>query len=232
MEQAIILENVSYSYSQEKPALMGINLQVPSHSSCAIIGPSGCGKTTLLYALAGFIKPQAGHISIFGETLDAFPKEAGIILQDYALFPWKTVFDNVFLGLKLQGKTRKGAEEHVAHLLQKLGIYELRSKYPHELSGGEKQRTAIARSLILDPKILLLDEATSALDEMTKEELQNLLLEIQIERRTTIVQVTHSIPEAVFLGQKIVIMQQGKIQKILENPIFGDLYLRNQPEFF
>ncbi len=228
---AIQVKNVTCKY-QETVALDDVSLDVPEKSTCAIIGPSGCGKTTLLHAMAGFITPVDGEIHFFGEQKNRFPDETGIILQDYALFPWKTVFENIALGLKIKKQSKTDIYDRTQTLLAELDLEALQNKYPRELSGGQKQRTAIGRSLALNPKILLLDEATSALDAMTKESLQNRLLEIQQKRATTMVQVTHSIEEAVFLGRKIIIMQAGKIKQEITNPFFGQSELRMRKEFY
>ncbi|WP_088825371.1 ABC transporter ATP-binding protein [Listeria goaensis] len=228
---AIQVKNVTCKY-QETIALNKISLEVPEKSTCAIIGPSGCGKTTLLHAMAGFVAPTEGEIRFFGEQKIGFPDETGIILQDYALFPWKTVFENIALGLKIKKQSKAEINDRTQTLLAELGLEACQNKYPQELSGGQKQRTAIGRSLALNPKILLLDEATSALDAMTKESLQNRLLEIQQKRATTMVQVTHSIEEAVFLGQKIIVMGTGNIKQEIANPFFGQSELRMRKEFY
>ena len=227
----IEIKNIDVCYETEK-ALDNISLTIDKNSTCAIIGSSGCGKTTLLYTLAGILKPSSGSISINGEELKGIRKSTGLILQDYGLFPWKNVWDNITFPLKSRGLKKKEINEKVKVILKDLGIEEYEKKFPGELSGGQKQRVAIGRTLALDSDLLLMDEASSALDAMTKEHIQNMILSIYKEKLTTLILVTHSIEEAVFLGQKIVIMGKGKIKSIIENPYFGAEDLRNNIEFY
>lgn len=227
----IEINNLHVSYGSEK-AVEDISLQVECNTTCAIIGPSGCGKTTLLYAMAGLISPDAGEISINGERLSGIRKSTGIILQDYGLFPWKSVWNNVALGLQVRGEDKKKTEEIVGEILEVLGISSLAGKFPTELSGGQKQRVAIGRTLALKPDLLLMDEPSSALDAITKEHIQNLILKLYKSNPVTMVIVTHSIEEAVFLGQKIIVMGKGKIKHVLENPYFGDEELRSRMEYY
>lgn len=227
----IAISNLQVSYGSEK-AVDNISLQVERNSTCAIIGPSGCGKTTLLYAMAGLIAPNGGNICINGEALSGIRKSTGIILQDYGLFPWKSVWNNVALGLQARGEAQEKIREEVGSILEVLGISSLRSKYPAELSGGQKQRVAIGRTLALKPDLLLMDEPSSALDAITKEHIQNLILKLYKSDPVTMVIVTHSIEEAVFLGQKIIVMGKAKIKHVLENPYFGDEELRSRMEYY
>jgi NitT/TauT family transport system ATP-binding protein len=227
----IEINNLHVSYGSEK-AVEDISLQVERNTTCAIIGPSGCGKTTLLYAMAGLISPNAGEISINGEKLSGIRKSTGIILQDYGLFPWKSVWNNVALGLQVRGEDKAKTEETVGAILEVLGISSLGSKFPTELSGGQKQRVAIGRTLALKPDLLLMDEPSSALDAITKEHIQNLIVKLYKSNPVTMVIVTHSIEEAVFLGQKIIVMGKGKIKHVLENPYFGDEELRSRMEYY
>lgn len=227
----IEINNLHVSYGNEK-AVEGISFQAERNTTCAIIGPSGCGKTTLLYAMAGLIAPDAGSICINGERLSGIRRSTGIILQDYGLFPWKTVWNNVALGLKVRGESKEKIKETVGGILEVLGISSLGNKFPAELSGGEKQRVAIGRTLALKPDLLLMDEPSSALDAITKEHIQNLILKLYKSNPITMVIVTHSIEEAVFLGQKIIVMSKAKIKHVLENPYFGDEELRSRLEYY
>jgi NitT/TauT family transport system ATP-binding protein len=213
-------------------AVDNLSLQLDRNTTCAIIGPSGCGKTTLLYALAGLLKPYSGSILINGEEIKAVRRSTGVILQDYGLLPWKTVLENVSFTLKERKLSKEEVNSRTSYILKDLGIYEYKDKYPAELSGGQKQRVAIARTLALEPDLLLMDEASSALDAMTKEHIQNIILEIYKKRPTTLVLVTHNIEEAVYLGQKIVVMDNGKIKHIMDNPYFGVENLRDKLEFY
>lgn len=227
----IEIRGIKVSYGDET-ALDDLSITVEKNTTCAVIGSSGCGKTTLLYSLAGIIKPASGTILINGELLNGIRKSTSLILQDYGLLPWKSVHDNIAFPLKSRGLKRNEVDTRVDMIMKKLGIEEHSKKYPGELSGGQKQRVAIGRALVLEPDLLLMDEASSALDTITREYIQSLILGIYKEKRFTLVMVTHNIEEAVFLGQKIVIMEKGKIKHILVNPYFGMDDLRNNLEFY
>lgn len=227
----IQVRDLNYSYGSDM-ALSNINLDIEENTTCAIIGPSGCGKTTLLYLLAGLIDHTEGEIYIKNEKVKGSRRETGVILQDYGLLPWKTVWSNIALGLKVRGVAKDQINNEVNGILRELDIQDLKNKYPAQLSGGQKQRVTIARTLVIKPDLLLLDEFTSALDAMTKENIQNLILNIYKKKPLTIVFVTHSIEEAVFLGQKIVIMEKAKIKKIIDNPYFGDIEIRSRVDYY
>jgi NitT/TauT family transport system ATP-binding protein len=227
----IQVSGLGVSYGSEI-ALKGVDLNIPANTTCAVIGPSGCGKTTLLYTLAGLLPPCEGQVLINGEALRGIRRETGVILQHGGLLPWKTVFRNVALGLKVRGYDKDVIDRKVSSVLTGLGIYEHRNKYPAQLSGGQKQRAAIARTLVLEPDLLLIDEASSSLDAITREHLQDLILRLYIKRQMTMVLVTHSIEEAVFLGQKIVVMERACIKQTIDNPFFGDENLRSKEEYY
>lgn len=227
----IDIRNLSFLYGSDE-ALNDITLNIQKNTTCAVIGPSGCGKTTLLYLLAGLLSIREGDILINGEKIKGSRKETGVILQDYGLLPWKTAGDNVALGLTVRGMNKEKIDNEVDQILKELDILELKNKYPTQLSGGQKQRVTIARTLVTKPDLLLMDEATSALDAMTKEHIQNLLLKIYKKKPVTILFITHSIEEAVFLGQKIVIMEKSKIKKIIDNPYFGDAEIRSKIDYY
>lgn len=218
--------DVDYIYQNPSgavTALEGINFSVAEGQTCALIGPSGCGKTTLLYLLAGLLTPLRGEIWVGGERVVRPRRQTAVILQDYGLLPWKTVWENATLGLALRRYSRRRQEEKLGPLLAALGLNGLEKRYPSQLSGGQKQRVAIARALSLDPDVLLMDEPFSALDALTREGLQQTLIEIQNQRRLTTVLVTHNIEEAVFLGQKIIIFTEapGRVKAVLDNPGAG-----------
>ncbi|MBF7096767.1 ABC transporter ATP-binding protein [Alkalibacter mobilis] len=227
----INVRNIDVKYGSET-ALAGLSLNVERNSTCAIIGPSGCGKTTLLYALAGILKTSSGRIEINGSELSHIRPNTGLILQNYGLLPWKTVWNNLAFPLKTRSVSKTEIRERVGSTLDILGIGEFSKKYPDELSGGQKQRVAIARSLVLKPDLLLMDEASSALDAITKEQIQDLILDIYKKNKMTLVFVTHNIEEAVFLGQKIVVMNSGEISKTIHNPCFELENLRTRIEFY
>ncbi|MBE3574663.1 MAG: ABC transporter ATP-binding protein [Firmicutes bacterium] len=226
-EHAVIqVTGVSYAYTNngaQVPALEDLHLTIPAGQTCVLIGPSGCGKTTLLYLLAGLLEPTRGEIRIHGARVTRPRRETAIILQDYGLLPWKTVWKNASLGLALRRYPRQRQREILAPLLAALGLAGLEKRYPAQLSGGQKQRVAIARALALEPDTLLMDEPFSALDALTREGLQQTLVDIRGQRSLTTVLVTHNIEEAVFLGQQIVVLTPapGRLKAVLENPEAG-----------
>jgi len=225
--------DISKVYPNGVKALDNITFSVEKGESCSIIGPSGCGKTTLLFIFSGILKPTTGKVLIEGNEVESPSKDVALILQDFGLFPWKTVYENVCLGLKIRKVGKKEQKKIVERLLKNLGLYEFKNSYPKELSGGMQQRVAISRALALNPKIMLMDEPFSSLDALTREKLQNFLLELQNKDITTIL-VTHNIEEAVFLGRKIVILspRPGKIVKVIDNQGMGEIEYRNKKEFF
>ncbi len=208
--------------------LNDISFRVQANSSCAIIGPSGCGKTSLLFLLAGLRTPDSGTVTIRGNP------ETGTILQNYGLFPWKTVCQNISLGLLLKKVRKDLAEQRTAELIAEMGLSGFAQHYPVQLSGGMQQRVALARALAVEPEILLMDEPLSSLDALTRERLQNLILGIQQSKKITIVLVTHSIEEAVFLGHTIIVLSRspGRILQVVDNPEAGSREHRRQTIFF
>lgn len=223
----IHLQSVSVTYSTVAgmhEALAGVDLDVGRGESCVIIGPTGCGKTSLLYLLAGLNRPASGRVLINGAPLTAIRRDTSLILQQHGLFPWKNAFANASLGLFIRKAEHVETRERIRNLMEKLGIWDVRLSYPAQLSGGQRQRVAIARSLATDPDLLLMDEPFSALDAMTRESLQDLLLELWKERGFTFVLITHSIEEAVFLGGRITVLSQrpGKVARIIENTCMGE----------
>ncbi len=225
------VDSVNFSYQKEK-VVKNISFRIDSGESCSIIGPSGCGKTTLLYLLAGLMPVKEGTIKINDNKLVGIRPKSGVILQNYGLFPWKNVYHNIELGLLARHTDRKMIEQKVKAVSSRLNIEDHLEKFPIELSGGQRQRVAIARTLVLSPDLLLMDEPFSALDTLTREEMQNLILRIHNRDNLSFVIVTHNIEEAVFLGQKIAIMKNGKFTHWLDNPYFGEPDLRNREEFF
>lgn len=226
MVQMISAENLSLTYEQENSrveALADISFSLRKGSSLAVIGPSGCGKSSLLFIIAGLIKPSAGKIFIDGRVPDGTNADTALILQDYGLFPWKTVYENACLGLKIRGFNKRARRDIVMPILGKLGLAEFARHFPSQLSGGQRQRVAIARSLALNPKLLLMDEPLSSLDALTRENLQKFILDIWAKHRLTLILVTHNIEEAAFLGSRILVMSErpGKVVDIIENPLVG-----------
>lgn len=232
----IRVENIALTYTQTNTrveALSDVSFELEDSSSISIIGPSGCGKSSLLFILNGLIKPTSGKVFINGQESNDRFLDAALILQDYGLFPWKTVYENACLGLRVRGLSQSQQRSVVIPVLQKLGLSDFMHHYPAQLSGGQKQRVAIARSLALKPKLLLMDEPLSSLDALTRETLQNFIRDIWKEHDLTLVLVTHSIEEAVFLGSRIAVMSErpGSIVEIIDNPLAGSPGFRELPEF-
>lgn len=228
------LEVIYQNKNSRLVALKDVSFNLSAGKTCAIIGPSGCGKSTLLYVLAGLLKHSGGTVSINNEPVRPNRRETALILQDYGLLPWKTAFQNTSLGLEIRGVAHDDKYGAVKEAMTELGIWDFRNHYPAQLSGGQRQRVAIARSLTLRPNLFLMDEPFSSLDALTREALQNTLLEFWKKRQAAIVLVTHSIEEAVFLGQKILIFSKspGMILNVVENNEVGDHGYRNKPLFY
>lgn len=209
------LQNITFTYQNQKPIFQGFSWEVKQGEIWAILGPSGCGKTTLLYLLAGLRFPSAGGICINGKSLERPRPQTGLIIQEYGLLPWATVKQNAELGLRIRGfygpdgthaPSDFKATTSVDHWLARLQLLPHAGKYPSQLSGGQRQRTAIARTLALEPDTILMDEPFSSLDAPTREGLQNLILDLQAEQGLTMVVVTHAIEEAAILGKKILLL--------------------------
>ncbi|WP_017471677.1 ABC transporter ATP-binding protein [Amphibacillus jilinensis] len=228
----IEVQSLSVKY-QQNTILNNIDLTLKPKETLAIIGPSGCGKSTLLYCLAGLLKPYQGNIHIKGEIINKPRRQTGVILQEYGLFPWKTVFQNAALGLTLRHEDKSKIKKRVNDVLEQLHIKEQCHRYPIQLSGGQQQRVAIARALATNPDLLLMDEPFSSLDTIVREELQGVILDLYKKRSLSVVFVTHNIEEAVFLGKRIMIMtpKSGRIKSILDNPCFGDHHIRSEIAF-
>ncbi len=203
------------SQGREVVALDGIDLEIAAGEFVCLLGPSGCGKSTLLNAMAGFSPPSKGELLVDGRPVVAPGPERGMVFQEYALFPWMTVERNVAFGLELKGAPRPEIDDRVEGLLRKLQLWEFRGRFPKDLSGGMRQRVAIARVLALDSPIMLMDEPFGALDALTRRNLQDELLRIWAESGKTVVFVTHSIEESVYLADRIVVMtyRPGRVKR-------------------
>ena len=232
------LQNVTLEY--QKPngemhrVLDDVSFQIEQGERWAVIGPSGCGKSSLLHLLAGLQAPASGKVHYQKAPLTGPNKEISVILQEYGLFPWKTVEQNVALPLTLQKRKKTQIQKQTTEMLKQLQLEEHRKKYPANLSGGQRQRIAIGRALIANPKVLLMDEPFSALDALTRETLQNLVLDLCEKQNLTLVLVTHNIEEAIFLGQKIAVFSDnsGKIAHIADNQRSGELSYRGTEAFY
>ncbi len=216
----IELSDVTFAYPGQPPVFERFSWRGERGETWAVLGPSGCGKSTLLMLLAGLLHPQSGDVIIDGERIVRPRPRTGLILQEYGLLPWATVQDNVRLGLRIRrfyGPDGRHvprderlepveAQARVDHWLAQLGIADVAAKYPGQISGGQRQRAAIARTLVLDPDLVLMDEPFSALDAPTRESLQALTLSLCAEAGMTVVLVTHNIEEAAFVGQKVLLL--------------------------
>ena len=205
----------------EVRALHDLSLDVQDGEFVVIVGASGCGKTTLLNLVAGFDAPTEGQILLDGKPVTGITPECGMIFQQYALFPWKTVQENVEFGLKMKRSPKAERKERAARFIDIVGLKGFESSYPHHLSGGMKQRVSIARSLANNPAVLLLDEPFAALDAMTRQVLQEQLVRIYEKHRKTIVFITHSIDEALLLSSRILVMtaRPGRIAQEIVNDL-------------
>jgi NitT/TauT family transport system ATP-binding protein len=191
---------------KEVVALRDINLDIAQGQFVCLLGPSGCGKSTLLNAVAGFSLPSSGSITVSGQTITGPGPDRGMVFQEYALFPWMTVESNIAFGLEIKHMAASDIQRRVDALLSMLGLSDFRHRFPKDLSGGMRQRVAIARVLALDSPTMLMDEPFGALDALTRRNLQDELLRIWAELKKTIIFVTHSIEEAIFLADRIVVM--------------------------
>ena len=228
-DELIKIENFSVHYT-EKTALRKLSLSVLARESYAILGPSGCGKTTLLYSL-GELLPASCAIDGKFEKLNTL--KTSIVLQDFGLFPWKTVLENTTLPFKLQNNLKVDNLARANEVLEKLGLDSHAHHYPNALSGGQKQRVAIARAWLSSPDLLLLDEPFSSLDAITRESLQEEVINLYNESNLTYVLVTHSIEEAVFMGKKIIILtKDGEFKAELDNQSFGLSDARQADSYF
>ncbi|MCR5175790.1 MAG: ABC transporter ATP-binding protein [Anaerovibrio sp.] len=233
----ISIENLSVKYKSDSDvytALSGISLVIPDGGTLAVIGPSGCGKSTLLKVVAGLIPDFEGSVQISGEDVNPKKQTIGFMPQNYGLLPWRTVYDNIRLGMKIKRDPELLDRNVLKKLMRQLGIEGLGHRYPNELSGGQQQRVALARVFALQPDVLLMDEPFSALDAITREEMQDIFLRLWRKFNVSTIFVTHYVEEALYLGQKIAVLSAntGNISKIIDNPLFGGKDIRQDPEFF
>lgn len=243
----IEISNLDFSYRTQPPIFEEFHLKVRRGEAWTVIGPSGCGKTTFLNLVAGLLRSKAGEVRIDGVPILRPRPETGLVLQDHGLLPWATVKENAGLGLRIRkfygpdGRhapsriplSKEEMERRVHVWLRRLGIEALQDKFPSQLSRGERQRTAIARTMALGPDLLLMDEPFSALDATIREDLQSLIMKLWKESDLTLVLVTHDIEEALFLGKKILVLKASvnREPRIIENDLAGLVDYRSRPEF-
>jgi NitT/TauT family transport system ATP-binding protein len=203
---------------EEIVAIQNLALDVKEGEILTILGPSGCGKSTLLNIVAGFEEPTAGEVSLHGRPIREPGADRGVVFQEYALFPWLTVMDNVCYGLREKGLSRADQVAKAQSYLSAVGLDDFENRYPHELSGGMRQRVSLIRVLANDPEILLMDEPFAALDAQTRKDLQRELVRLWQESHKTILFITHNVEEAVFLGDRVVVMtaRPGRVKEIID----------------
>jgi ABC-type nitrate/sulfonate/bicarbonate transport system ATPase subunit len=211
-----------------------ISFDLNKDDNLVILGKSGCGKSTLLNLISGMIQPSNGSIHLNHQVIKKPTSDIAFILQNFGLLPWKTVLQNVELGLKIKGFPQKERRNIAIHILHTLEIFNRENEYPGNLSGGEQQRVAIARAYAMEPKLLLMDEPFSSLDALTREKLQDTLLKTWQKIKVPYILVTHSIEEAAFLGKKIAVFSgtPATFSKVFSNDHFGNTQYRNSDQFY
>ena len=215
------LRGISKVYPGGVEALNDISLDIPTGQLTTLLGPSGCGKTTLLKIIAGLLPATAGDVIVDGSPVSGPGPERAFVFQDFALMPWADVMRNVAFGLELRGMTRVEREEIAARYIDQVGLKGFEKAYPHELSGGMRQRVGLARALAVDAKVLLMDEPFSAVDEQTRRKFQEDLLQLVAREKKTFVFVTHSIEEAVYVSDRIVLLSRrpSRVSSVVEPDI-------------
>lgn len=232
----VSLKNITQEFEREDgsrlTALEDLSLTVHDKEFLCIVGPSGCGKTTILRIVAGLDSATSGDVLLDGQRITGTHPDIGMVFQEYSLFPWRTIRENVAFGLEMQGMGAEERRRQGRDYLQLVGLDEFADSYPFELSGGMRQRVAIARALATDPEVLLMDEPFGALDAQTRNRMQEELLGIWEESRKTVLFVTHSVDEAVYLGDRIVVLspRPGRIRECVDVP-FDRPRERTSPQF-
>ena len=199
-------------------AFRNVELNVSSNEVLCIVGPSGCGKTTLLRCIGGLLTPSSGEVLIDGEPIRAPREGVAIVFQHFGLLPWKTVVDNVAFGLRIARLPRQRVAEKVEHYIHLVGLTGFENHYPYQLSGGMQQRVGLARAMAIDPEVLLMDEPFASVDAQTREVLQEELLQLHDRERRTMIFITHSIDEAIILGDRVAVMasRPGRVKEVLQ----------------
>ncbi|MET4072713.1 NitT/TauT family transport system ATP-binding protein [Bradyrhizobium sp. S3.2.6] len=198
-------------------AVKSMNLQVGDTEFVAVVGPTGCGKSTILNTVTGLLKPVSGDVRIFGRPLTGLNDQSGYMLQQEGLLPWKTAQDNVGLGLVFQGKSVEQARAQARPWLAKVGLKGFEERYPHQLSGGQRKRVAMAQTLIMEPRIVLMDEPFSALDVHTRRLMHRILLDLWQAERRSLIFITHDLDEAITLADRVVVMSAGPASRMVGN---------------
>ncbi len=217
VDTIVEVKGIGKTYDNGVEALREVSLGFPRGKLCTLLGPSGCGKTTLLKIIGGLIPPTTGEVWVKGKRVDGPGPERAFVFQDFALLPWATVVRNVAFGLELRGVPREQRDEIARKQIIEVGLAGFESEYPHQLSGGMRQRVGLARALAVDADIILMDEPFSSVDEQTRRKFQEDLLELLRHRQKTVLFVTHSIEEAAYLSDQIVLLSRrpGTVSRII-----------------
>jgi NitT/TauT family transport system ATP-binding protein len=222
----IAVEELSHHFVNEQTgesvhAVDEIDVVIEASELVTVVGPSGCGKSTLLKAIAGLIQPTGGRVTSDGQVVRGPGKDRGVVFQDLAILPWRTVRRNIAHGLEIQKVPRKERDERVAYYVDLMGLTGFENSYPHELSGGMKQRVAVARTWAADPRVILMDEPFAAVDAQTRITLQEELLRLSTQSNNTLLFITHNVDEAVFLADRVMVMSRrpGRIKTIVDVPV-------------
>jgi NitT/TauT family transport system ATP-binding protein len=234
-DSAVSVRNVSKNYGPVE-ALKNLSLEFPRGQLTSLLGPSGCGKTTLLKIIAGLLKPDSGEVEIEGKIIDSPGPDRAFVFQDFALLPWASVIRNVAFGLELRGVAKSEREAIAEKYIKNVGLSGFEKAYPHELSGGMRQRVGLARALSVDAQVLLLDEPFSAVDEQNRRKFQEDMLELVRNENKTFIFVTHSIEEAVYVSDQIAILlpRPSRVSEIIRPQSFrgtGIENIRRSPEY-
>ncbi|WP_131742274.1 ABC transporter ATP-binding protein [Actinomadura roseirufa] len=232
------ITGLTHSYSDGHVAIDSLDLTVADGELLSIVGPSGCGKSTLLRCIAGLIRPTGGRITLNGAAVDGVPDDLAVVFQDYSrsLFPWLTVRDNVALPLRRRGKSRAERRAAAQEALESVGLPDAGRKYPWQLSGGMQQRVSIARALAYRPSLLLMDEPFGSVDAQTREDLEDLVLQVHRAEKMTILLVTHDIDESVYVGDRVVVLNRSPARVHADLPVTlsadrDQIETRGLPEF-
>jgi NitT/TauT family transport system ATP-binding protein len=222
--KSLTIRNLSKTYfdayaGSHVNAVQDVSLEVPEGEFVSLVGPSGCGKSTILNMIAGFIPSSSGEILLDGRIVKGPGPDRGVVFQSFALFPWKSVLDNVAFGLKMRGMRKEERDRKAREYLELVGLSHAADRYPNELSGGMQQRVGVARALANDPDVLLMDEPFASVDAQTRMTLQEELTRIWQERRPTIIFITHDVSEAVFLANRVVVLSNGRLLDQLDIPL-------------
>ncbi|MCP9948912.1 ABC transporter ATP-binding protein [Actinomadura madurae] len=232
------ISGLTHSYADGHLALDGLDLTVPDGQLVSIVGPSGCGKSTLLRCIAGLITPTGGKLTLDGTAINGVPDDLAVVFQDYSrsLFPWLTVRDNVALPLRRRGKSRQERRAAAQEALESVGLPDAGRKYPWQLSGGMQQRVSIARALAYRPSLMLMDEPFGSVDAQTREDLEDLVLQVHRTQKMTILLVTHDIDESVYVGDRVVVLNRSPARVHADLPVGlpatrDQIETRGLPEF-